>query len=818
MNRSTQILELEKDITHRVERLREQHISSVPYVSLERCLSLTNSFKKTEGDPKEIRRAKALAEILQNLSIDIGPDELIVGGTTTKPRGVHLFPEQSIEWLREELDTLATRECDPVMISEEDKEILRKEVFPYWEGKTVMDTFNRMIPEGQLKDLFTTGHISSRQPYYTIAQTSWFTPKEILPLGFRGLKMKAEHKIEGLDLTQAEDVDKLLFLEAVKIACDGATAFIKRYAALARELGESEANTDRKNELERIAETCEWISEDPPRTFQEVLQFSLFAYVIERLEASLNDIMCPGRFDQWLYPYYKKDIDEGRLTREEALELLECFYIKLCDVWVARPKQLAMQYGGYTMWTTTNIGGVAPDGGDTTNELSYLVLQAVADLRLHLPDIALRLHKETPDDFLMKACEVLRLGTGNPKFYNDEQIVPLMMKITNGAISLEQARDYYNSGCVELRLEDPFAPGFHLIYVTTSMAAPLEYVFTNGVARISGKRIGVETGDPRKFSSYEEVEEAFRKQHAHLFRLWQEAQNFAMAATLNSTVALPFASAMHPVCIENGVSLVKGAGLPPDLQFWFSQSAHTGLAEAADSLAAIKKLVFEDKVISMPELIDALDNDFEGREDLRQMLISSAPKYGNDDDYVDSVAKEVYSIMAEEHYKYRNYLGGYWVPYILTLTSNIWFGQRIGALPNGRKAWTPMADSSGPTYGYDRTGPTAVIKSCGKINRATLEQGTPITALLNMRVSPIMLEGDKGLKNMSAFLRAFCELGVFHVQFNVVSTEALRDAQAHPEKYPDLLVKVAGYSAYFTQLSTAIQDNIIQRTEHCEWR
>ncbi len=816
MERNTQVLELEKDITNRVERLRERHIQSVPYVSVERCLFLTNSFKKTEGEPKEIRRAKALTEILKNLTIDIGPDELIVGGITTKPRGVHLFPEISVEWLKEELDTLSTREFDPLVISEEDTGIIREEVIPYWEGKAVEDIFNRMVPEG-LKEFIESGHCGNRLPYLTFPQASLFTPQEFLPLGFRGLKMKADYKIEGLDLTKFEDVNKLPFLNSVKIACDAATAFIKRYAALAKELGESETNTNRKSELERIAEACEWLSENPPRTFQEALQVTLFADVIERLESSLNDFM-PGRLDQWLYPFYKKDIEDGRLTRDEALELLECFFIQICDIWHARPSRVATHFGGYANWFTISIGGLTRDGKDATNELSYLILQAVSDLKLHLPDIALRLHEGTPDEFLMKACEVLRLGIGSPKFYNDEQIVPLMMRITNEAISLEQARDYYNSGCIELKLEDPFAPGFFLLFTSFTSAAPLEYALNNGVARINRKKIGAETGDPRKFSSYEEVVEAFRKQYVHTCRLHQAVQNFTVVAALNSTVATPFLSAMHPVCIENGVDLyLGGGGLPSDLQFWFLTMG-TGLPDAIDSLAAIKKLVFEDKVISMAELIDALDSDFEDKEDLRQMLINNAPKYGNDDDYVDSIAEEVYCMVSEETYKYRNHLGGYWIPHIISLTANIPYGKAIGALPSGRRAWVPLADAAGPMAGCDRNGPTAVIKTLGKVNRATLEQGTPITALLNMRVSPMMLEGEKGLQNMSAFLRAFCELRAFHVQFNVVSTETLRDAQAHPEKHPDLLIKVAGYSAYFTQLSRSMQDNIIQRTEHCEWR
>ncbi len=815
MNRSVQLLELEKGITQRVERLRERHIQSVPHVSVERSLLLTNSFKKTEGEPKEIRRAKALSEVLENLGIDIGPDELIVGGISAKPRAVCLFPELSVEWLKEELDTLATREFDPLIISEEDKEIIRKEVIPYWEGKTTEDIFDKMVPR-DLKDALTSGHYSPHIAYQTKGTVSWFDAKQCLNLGLKGLKMKADYRINTLDLTKFEDVKKLPFLNAVKVACDGATAFIKRYAALARELGQSEANADRKKELARVTECCEWISENPPRTFHEALQFSFFVYVIDRLEAPAEGYS-PGRLDQWLYPFYKMDVEEGALTRDEALELLECFFVKLCEIWWARTKEQAARSGGYATWTTINIGGLSREGKDATNELSYLILQAVADLKLHLPDIALRLHKGTPDDFLTKACELLRLGTGNPKFYNDEQIIPFMMQITNGAISLEQARDYYQSGCLEQRLEDPCAPQFHFIYIGYNSAPPLEYVFTNGVLRRSGKKIGAETGDPRKFRSYEEVVEAFRKQLAHSVRIWVALQNIAAVAALNSTVAMPFASAVHPVCIENGVDLYQGGGgLPGSLQWWYINIG-LGLPDVIDSLAAIKKLVFEDKVISMPELIDALDTDFEGREDLRQMLINNAPKYGNDDDYVDSIAKEVHVMACEEAYKIRNRFGGYWIPRELSLTRNIYHGENIGALPSGRKAWVPLADAGAPMAGYDRNGPTAVVKTIGKVNRATLEHEVPMALLHNMRFSPVILAGDNGLKNMSAFLRGWCELQCFQVQFNVISTGILRDAQAHPEKYLDLLVKVAGYSAYFSQLNRSVQDDIIRRTEYSEW-
>ncbi len=816
MGRGVQLLELERGVSSRIENLRERHIRSVPYVSVERCLHHTNSFKKTEGEPKEIRRAKALKEIVENLSIDIDRDELLVGGITTRPRGAQLFPEISVAWLEEELDTLPTREFDPLIISEEDKAIIRREVIPYWEGKTTEDVFIKMVPE-EIEDLLSCGHWSNRVRYFTFTQPSLFTPSEFLKLGFKGLKMKADQKVAQLELTKFEDVNKLPFLNSVKIACQAATIFIKRYAALARELGDKEEDAQRKEELERVVEVCEWIAENPPRTFHEALQLALFVALIIRLEAAVN-VVTPGRLDQWLYPFYKEDIEHGRLTREEALELLECFFIKICDIWLARPKEMAMHYGGYASWFTTNVGGLTREGNDATNELSYMILQAVVDLRLYLPDIAVRLHKGTPDGFLRKVCEVLRLGIGNPKFYNDEQAIPIVMQLTNGAISLEQARDYFNSACTELQLTDPYAPGYLFHWGALCSAAPLEYVFTNGRARINGKRIGIETGEPRNFNSHDEVVEAFKKQYAHIIRLYIASQNLSTAAALNSTVATPFLSAVHPVCIENGVDLyLGGGGLPAELQFFFSRVG-VGLPDIIDSLAAIKKLVFEDKVISMAELMDALDNDFEGREDLRQILINSAPKYGNDDDYVDSIAKEVYCIVGEEIYKYRNPLGGKWYPNILSLTSNNPYGRAIGALPSGRKAWTALADAGAPFFGYDRNGPTAVIKTVGKVNRAALDNGTPMTMLQNMRLSPVILEGEKGLKNVAAFLRTWCELGCFQTQINVVSSEVMRDAQAHPEEYPDLLVKVAGYSAYFTQINRSLQDDIISRTEHSEWR
>ncbi len=815
MERNVQLLELEEGISERIERLREGHIYSVPYVSVERCLHLTNSFQKTEGEPKEIRRAKALMEIVENLSIDIDRDELLVGGITTKPRGAHLFPELSVEWLKDELDTLATREFDPLVVSEEDKEIVRKEVIPYWEGKTNEELFNSIIPES-VKDILEAHHCSCRVRYFTLTQPSMFAPKEFLSLGFKGLKMKADHRIERLNLSKFEDVNKLPLLNSVKIACDAATTFIKRYAALAKELEAREENAGRKKELERIAEACEWISENPPRTFFEALQLSLFVLVTERLEASANT-MQPGRVDQWLYPFYQKDIDEGRITREEALELIECFFIKVCNIWLARPKEIAAHYGGYANWFTINIGGLTREGQDATNELSYLLLQAQTDLKLYLPDISIRLHKGTPDDFLRKACEVLRLGMGHPKFYNDEQIIPIVMQVTNGTVTLEQARDYFNSACVEFQLaEDPCAPCSQFHWGGLNSAAPLEYVLTNGIARITGKKIGIETGDPRKFSSYDEVVEALKKQYAHTMSLYITLQNLGTFAALNSTVATPFMSAMHPVCIENGVDFYSGGGLPPELRFCFAHMG-VGTPDVIDSLVAIKKLVFEDKVISMAELTDALDNDFKGREDLRQMLINNAPKYGNDDDYADSIAKEICCMEAEELYKYRNAWGGKWYGLIHSLTSNNPFGMVTGALPSGRKAWTALADAGAPYFGYDRNGPTAVIKSIGKINRAPLENGTAMTVLNNMRLSPVILEAEKGLDNMSAFLRAWVELDCFHIQFNVVSSETLRAAQAHPEKYPDLMVKVAGWSAYFTQINRSLQDDIIERTEHSVW-
>jgi formate C-acetyltransferase len=784
----------------RVEALQKQYFKHKPSICLERALTLTNVFKETEGEPIVIRRAKAFKRLCETKTVLIQDDELIVGVPCHKPRAGIFCPETAWQWLEQELDTIATRAQDPYEITEEDKRLLRDIVFPYWKGKSIYEHWMARIPEDTKEISVNTGIID-------VEIKTQSGPGEIAPAygivlqkGFSGIRKDAEDKLKTLDYAKPEDLDKIHFLQAVVICCDGIISLAKRYARKARELSQREASPRRRAELEKIAETCDWVPANPARTFWEAVQSLWFAQIGCHIEAN-GPSYSPGRFDQYMYPYYEKDLKEGGLTKEQALELIECLWIKFSECTWLLSKNAATYFAGYQPFQNLCVGGLTRDGRDATNQLSYLCMDAKKDVRLHSPSLSVRLHQRSPEEFLLRVGELIRLGTGFPAIHTDETTIRMML--LKGA-TMEDARDYCEVGCVEPNVPgkmSQWSDGGHYNY-----GAAVEFVLTNGVSLMNNnRRLGIQTGDPRTFKAFEEFKEAVKKQLAYFIR------HIAIACHITENLhaqlsPYPYVSSMVLDCIDSGKDItVGGARYSIGPAF-----IGTGIADLANSLAAVKKFVYEENVVSMDELCQAIVSNFEGREGLRLMLWNKAPKWGNDDDYVDAFAREMTDFAYDEISKYQSYRGARFISGLYPVSSHVPHGLVVAALPYGRKAGKPLADGCSPKGGTDRKGPTAVLQSVSKINHDVHVAGT----LLNMRLDPRSVHNEEGLRRLSALLRAFVDLGIYHIQFNVVTTEMLKAAQENSEEYRSLVVRVAGYSAYFVELCREIQDDIIQRTLH----
>jgi len=789
----------QRAIFERTQKLKEWIRSVVPEICPERALLVTQSYKQTEKEPIIIRRAKALRNVLENMSIWIHEGELIVGNQASTPRSSLIFPETTGYWVEKEIDSFWTRHVDKFKVKKEVKEKLNKEVFPYWRNKTVEVQVSEFVPEETEKvwkvefpifspELYLRNGVGHVVPGYEI----------VLKEGYGGIVKKIKQKIDELDLIEPSSLNKKKFYEAVIIACEGAIIFAKRFSNLATEMAKKEKNEKRKKELERIALICERVPAKPARNFYEALQSFWFEQLIIQLEVD-GLAVSTERFDKLMYPYYKKDIKEGLLTKEEAQELLECLWIKFFEIMKVYDLQSATYFSGYSIGQILTIGGIDSNGRDDTNELSFLCIEAENNMRLTQPNLAVRINKKTPDEFLLRVCEYISVGTGKPSLFNDETIIPALM---NRGIELDEARNYSLIGCVEAS-----PPGCYYGWTNASMfnlAKCLELALNNGKCRLSDAQIGPKTGDPRKFKSFEDVLSVYKKQVSYFVK--------HMVITVNcidlmhqKLVLLPFLSAVMEDCVEKGLDIVEGGA-----RYNFSGPQGVGVADVADSLAVIKKFVFEEAKLSMEELILALDSNFENNPKLRYLLKEKAPKYGNDDDYVDSIATEIARQYCKEVEKYKNARNGYFNPGLYPVSANVPMGLNVGALPSGRLAREPLADGISPALGGDKSGPTAVIKSASKLDHVIASNGT----LLNQKFNPEVLSTKDQLIKFMNLIRTYFELGGWHVQYNVVSAKTLREAQRRPEQYRNLLVRVAGYSAFFIDLDKSLQENIIARTEH----
>lgn len=701
------------------------------------------------------RRAKVFAAVVREMPIDIYADELLVGCTGVGPRCTDIVPGG------------AQASATAAFLSDDDRRELEQELNPYWQQQGRVGRVNH----------FHYGH-------------NVHGMTKVIEKGFLGIKADAEERLARLDLTEPDDLKKVPFLEGVVLAMQAAAETGKRFAARARELAQVEERARRKAELLRIAEVCDQVPANPARTFYEALQSYHFAWLLLIRELSYGEGFSQGRMDQYLYPYYANDVSQGHLTKQQAQELLDCYIIKLNHIGDSG---------------SIGVGGVKADGNDATNELSFMFLEAMGHTRMVSPYFAVHVHSKTPDDFLLAACELCSRGDGHPQFLNSD--VMTAQALARGSmggppVTLEDARSAANVGCLELVI--PGKDSGYLYFGSHNLAAALEFVLTNGVRRSDNQKIGLETGDPRQFKSFEEVRQAFRQQLLYMNKKSQIA-GIEFEQKIIDLYPTVYESALIEDCIEKGLCREEGGA-----HYNFNTGCvESGSTDAGDSLAAIKKLVFDDRKITMAELCDALDSNFEGYKDIHKMC-SQVAKFGNDDDAVDEQVAWVVHQWASEFQKVKNLRGGHGCPGGSPMSAYVPEGRIVGALPSGRLAGEPLAPAACPSTGKDLKGPTAVLKSMGKMDNVEVLGGLSLTS----RIDPAVFKNKDGVKRLADMIRTFVDQKIFHLQLNVVSSDTLRAAQKDPEEYRDLMVKVSGYNAYFTQLGKPLQDSIIARTEH----
>jgi len=750
------------DPTPRVDRLREAYLNLKPSVSILRARLETEAMKRAAGEPMISRRAKSLEAIMRGMPANIYPDELIVGHMSVRPRCHDVIPGVDAAEVDERVARSQGYKPRGIAtgLNPEEKREFDEELIPYWRE------------QGRPSKVTHYGH-------------NVHNFEKVLKKGFLGIKRDAEERLARIDHTDPEDLKKIPFLEGVVLVMDAAADVGKVYAGRARELAETEEDGKRREELLQIAEICDWVPANPARTFREALQSYYFAWLMLLWEGWGSQ----GRADQYLYPYYERDVREGRLTREDAQELIDCYIIKLNE-------------GSQS--NTIGVSGLKADGTDATNELSYMLIEGMMHTRL-INFFAVLIHSKTPDGLLLKSAELCSLGGGHPQFLNaDVGVAQCLARGDMGGptVTLEDARSAANVGCLELVI--PGKDSGYLYTGSQNLALALELVMTNGVRRLNGKKIGAETGDPRQFESFEDLQAAYHEQVAAMRRKTQQ-DGIDYERRLIDFYPTVYESALIEDCIERGICREDGGA-----HYNFNTGGvEVGSSDAGDSLAAIKKLVFDDEKITMTELCEALDHDFEGFDDIRKMCLE-VPKFGNDDDYVDEQKAWVVHQWASETMKLKNLRGGYGCPGGSSMASYVPSGEIVGALPSGRLSGEPLAPAGSPSTGKDLNGPTAVLKSMGKLDNVEVLGGLSLTT----RIDPAVFKTRDGIKRLADLLRAFVDQKVFHLQINVVSSDVLKAAQEEPEKHRDLTVKVAGYNAFFTQLSKPLQDSIIARTEH----
>ena len=836
---SQSIYEINK--SPRIQKLVDKLFEKLPEIESDRAVLLTESYKETEGQPIIVRRAKAFSHILKNIPITIREDELIVGSATKSPRSCQVFPEFSYEWLEKEFDTVETRSADPFYISEDNKRILR-EVYKYWKGNTTSELATSYMADETIRamehNIFTPGNY-----YYNGVGHVTVKYEKVLEVGYEGIIKEVKEELSKCNVADKDYAKRSHFLKSVIESCEAVIDYANRYAELALNMAKECKDNNRKVELLQIASNCARVPAKGARNFYEVCQSFWFVQMLLQVESSGHSIS-PGRFDQYMYPYYKADLDAGKITKEFAQELMDCIWVKLNDLNKVRDAGSAEGFAGYGLFQNLIVGGQDAGGIDVTNDLSFMAIEASMHVMLPQPSLSVRVWNGSPHELLIKAAKLTRTGIGLPAYYNDEVIIPSLL---NRGLTLADAREYNIIGCVEPQKAGK-TDGWHDA-AFFNMCRPLELVFSNGYDK--GELVGVETGDVTKMKTFEEFYDAYKKQMKYCIELLVNADNSIDMAHMERCT-LPYLSSMVDDCISRGKSVQEGGAI-----YNFTGPQGFGIANMADSLYAIKKLVFDEKKVTLAEYKDALENNYGRgislerveeltREVIKELendghainaevvaqvsatialdsldnskkakydklleMIEAVPKFGNDIKEVDQFARDVAYVYTKPLENYKNPRGGQYQAGLYPVSANVPLGAQTGATPDGRLAYTPVADGVSPSAGKDVNGPTAAANSVARLDHGIASNGT----LFNQKFHPSVLAGRTGLEAFVNFIRGYFDQKGSHIQFNVVSRETLIEAQKYPEKYKTLVVRVAGYSALFTSLSRSLQDDIINRTE-----
>ena len=784
-------------MNQRIKKLREQSLSAKPRMTPERA-KLVTDFYKSSGMEKfsvPVQRALLFKYILEHKTVCINPGELIVGERGPAPKATPTYPEVTAHSLKD-LRILDTREKTSFSIDEKTKKLYKEEIIPFWRGKSIRDRIFREVSK-EWKDAFEAGifteFMEQRAPGHTVLDD------KIYKKGFLDFKKDIQNSIQNLDfLEDPEAYAKREELKGMDICTDALIMYAERHAKKARELAKNEKDPKRTKELERIARNCSRVPAHPPRDFWEALQYYWLVHLGVIIEFNTWDSFNPGRLDQHLYPFYKAGLEKKTLSWEKAKELLQAFWIKFNNQ-PAPPKVgvTAEESGTYTDFTLINTGGIKADGSDAVNELSFLILDVVEEMRILQPSSMVQISKKTPDRFLKRALKIVKTGFGQPSIFNTDAIV---QELVRQGKSIEDARNGGASGCVET---GAFGKENYNLTGYFNLTKVFEIMLNNGVDPRSGKEIGLKTGDPASFQSFEELFEAFQKQVRHFVDIKVKGSNI-IERLYAEYLPTPFLSILIDDCIANGKDYHDGGA-----RYNTSYIQGVGMGTMTDVLASVKHNVFDQKHISMKGLLKALKDNFKGNEPLRQRFLNKSPKYGNDDDYADKITRSIFDTYYEAVSGRPNTKGGFYQINLLPTTVHVYFGKVVGAMPDGRKAAEPLSEGISPVQGSDRKGPTAVIQSAAKIDH--LRTGG---TLLNQKFTPHLLADEEGIDKLAHLIRSYFRLDGHHIQLNVVSADTLREAQKHPEKYRDLIVRVAGYSDYFVDVSVDLQNEIIKRTEH----
>ena len=799
MNYSLQYPENEGGMNERIKRLHQQSMETEPTLTIERALIETEFYKENYGKmPNCILRARNFYEICKKKTIYIGQDELIVGERGPVPKAVPTFPELTCHTV-EDLHTLNTRDLQPYRISQEDIDRYEREVIPYWKGRTQRERIFSHVSR-EWEEAYHAGVFTEFMEQRAGGHTSM--DGKMYRRGLLDTKALIAEALAKLDfINDPEATDKQQELQAMDISCDAAILFAERHADMAEKMAEEERNLQRKAELRKIADVCRWVPAHAPRDMQEAIQMYWFVHLGTVTELNGWDCMNPGHIDQHLYPFYEKGLKEGTLTRDKAKELISCLWIKFNNQ-PAPPKVgiTALESGTYNDFTNINIGGIDREGKDAVNDVTYMILEVQEELHELQPGLSIHVAKVNPDEFVMAGARVIRQGHGYPSCFNPDVYTKELIRQGK---TVEDANEGGCSGCIEVG-----AFGKEAYILTGYLNTPkiLEITLNNGIDPMTGKKLGLETGDPRTFKTFDELYEAYHKQMVHFVDMKLAVNNY-IERMFSLYAPATFLSLFIDDCISKGKDYYSGGA-----RYNTTYIQCTGRGTITDCLSTLKKHVFEDKKFTMDEILTAVSRNFEGNEKMRQFIINRTPFFGNDDDYADTIAVKVYDDLVRAIEGHPHTRGGKTQLNMLSTTCHNYFGSVCGASVNGRLAKFAISDGTSPAHGADTNGPTAVIKSLGKLDQ-TKSGGT----LLNVRFVPSLLKRDEDLKKLVSLIRAYFNMGGHHIQFNIVDTQTLLDAQKEPESYKDLLVRVAGYSDYFNDMTEQLQNEIIARTENEEF-